>query len=78
MGDCSIAWSFSIHSIKSGSQVYDSFLEEFPLSHGDIVDDEHNFSSSDGRSIKEDHLDVKGCYGHASLISRVAGKSIYP
>ena len=25
------------------------FLEGFPASHGDTVDDEHNFSSPDGR-----------------------------
>ena len=41
-------WSASIHSIGSLSQVYDSILEEFPESHGDTVDDEHNFSSPDG------------------------------
>ena len=28
--DYQVAWSVSIHSIKSGSQVYGSFLEEFP------------------------------------------------
>ena len=42
MGDSPVTWSASIHSIGSGSQVYDSFLEEFLESHGDIVDDEHN------------------------------------
>ena len=24
-----------------------------------MVDDEHNFSSSEGRSVKKDHLDVR-------------------
>ena len=65
-----MTWSTSVHSIGSGSQVYDSFLEEFSASHGDIVDDEHSFSSPYGRSVKEDHLDVRG---HASWISRVVG-----
>ena len=41
MGDCPITWSTSIYNIGSGSQVYDSFLEEFPASHGDIIEDEH-------------------------------------
>ena len=44
----------------SGSQVYDSFLEEFQTSHGDTVDGEHNFSSPDGRLVREEHPDVKG------------------
>ena len=56
MGDFSVAWSVSIHSIRSGSQVYNSFLEEFPESHGDTVDDEHYFLSSD----REDHPDFRG------------------
>ena len=51
-------------------------LEKFSMSHGDIVDDEHNFSSPDERSIREDHPDFRG--EHASLISRVVEKSIYP
>ena len=33
---------------------------KFPASHGDIVHDEHNFSSLNKRSIKEDHPDVRG------------------
>ena len=60
MVDCPVTWSVSVHSIKSGSQVYGSFLEEFLASHGDTVDDEHNFSSLDGWSIREDHPDVRG------------------
>ena len=60
MGDCLITWSSSIYCIGSGSQVYGSFLEEFPASHGDTTSDEHNLSSLDGRSIKEDHPDVRG------------------
>ena len=59
-GDCSVAWSASIHSIKLGSQVYDSFLEEFLESHGDLVDDEDNFSSLDGRLVREDNLAIRG------------------
>ena len=60
MGDCSVTWSTGIYSIKSGSQVYDSFLEEFSTSHGGTVDDEHYFSSLDGRSVGEDHSDFRG------------------
>ena len=60
MGDNLVTWSTSIHSIESGSHVYSSFLGEFPVSHGDTVDDEHNFSSSNGRSVREDHPDVRG------------------
>ena len=59
-GDCSVAWSASVHSFGSGSQVYESFLEKFSTSHEDTVDDEHNFSSPDGRSVREDHPDVRG------------------
>ena len=29
------------------------------MSHGDAVDDEHCFSSSDGQSVKEDHPDLE-------------------
>ena len=30
------------------------------MSHGDTFDDEHCFSSPDGRSVKEDHPDFRG------------------
>ena len=60
MGDCPVTWSTSIYSIKSGSQVYDSFLEELSTSHGDTVDDEHYFSSLDRRSVGEDHSYFRG------------------
>ena len=48
MRDSPVTWSVSIHSIGLGSQVYGSFLGEFPTSHGHTVDDEHNFSSPYG------------------------------
>ena len=60
MRDCPVTWNVSLYSIRSGSQVYGSFLGEFPVSHGNTVDDEHCFSSSDGRSVKEDHPDFRG------------------
>ena len=44
--DCSVTWSASIHSIEPGSQVYSTLLEEFPDGDGDVVDDEHRFSST--------------------------------
>ena len=59
MGDCLITWSVSVYSIGLGSQVYDSFLEEFLENHRDVVDDEHIFSSSNGRSVIEDHPNVR-------------------
>ena len=58
--DSLVTWSTSIHSIGSGLQVYGSFLGEFPAIHGDTVDDDHNFSSLDGWSVREDHIDFRG------------------
>ena len=58
--DSLVTWSTSIHSIGSGLQVYDSFLGEFPAIHRDTVDDDHNFSSLDGWSVREDHIDFRG------------------
>ena len=45
--DCSVTWSASIHSIEHRSQVYSTLLEELPEGDGDVVDDEHRFSSTD-------------------------------
>ena len=59
-GDCPVTWGTSIHCIGSVSQVYSSFLGEFPASHGDTVDDEHCFSSSNRRLVREDHPDFRG------------------
>ena len=39
-GDRMVAWSSSLHSIRSGSSVYGSVLEEFPEGHGDTAVDE--------------------------------------
>ena len=41
-------------------QVYGSCLEEFLASHGDTIDDKHNFSSLDERSVREDHPNFRG------------------
>ena len=60
MRDSPLAWSVSLYHIRSGSQVYDSFLEEFPKSHGDAVDDEHCFSSTDGQPVRDDHPNIRG------------------
>ena len=49
----------SIYCIGSGSQVYNLILGEFLASHGDTIDDEHYFSSLDGRSIREDHPGIR-------------------
>ena len=53
-------WSASLYSIRPGFHVYSSFLGEFPESHGNIVDDEHCFSSSNGWSLRVDYLDFRG------------------
>ena len=45
--DCPVTWSVGLYRIGLGSQVYGSLLEEFPESHGNTVDDEHDFSSTD-------------------------------
>ena len=58
--DCLVTWSVGLYSIGLGSQVYDSFLGEFLVSNGHTVDDEHCFSSSDGRSVREDHPNFRG------------------
>ena len=58
--DCPVTWSASLYSIRPGSQVYSSFLGEFLASQGNIVDDEHCFSSSDGRLVREEHPDFRG------------------
>ena len=70
-GDYLVTWGTSIYSIGSGSKGYDPFLEEFPVSHGDIVDDKHCFSSPYGWLVGEDHPDFRG---HAtSMRSRSQG-----
>ena len=60
MGDCPVTWTTIIYSIGSGSQVYGSFLGEFPASHGSTVDDEHSFSSPDRRAVGDDHPNIRG------------------
>ena len=60
MRDCPVTWNVSLYSIRPGSQVYYSFLGDFLVSHGNTVDDEHCFSSSDGQSVKEDHPNFRG------------------
>ena len=60
MGDFPITWSSSLYSIRPRSQVYSSIFGELPMRHGDTVDDEHCFSSLNGRLVKEDHPDVRG------------------
>ena len=56
MRDCPVTWIANIYSIRSGSQVYSSFLGELLTSHGDTVDDEHHFSSPNGWSVRKDML----------------------
>ena len=63
--DCPVRWSASLYSIRPRSQVYNSFMGEFPASLGDTVDDENNFSSPYKRSVIKDHPDVRG---HATSV----------
>ena len=56
-------WSTSIYSIEQRSQVYSTLLEELPEGHGDTVDDEHRFSSTDRWSVRDNHT---GFRGHAT------------
>ena len=58
--DCPATWRTSGHSIGQGSQVYGTFLEEFPKVYGDTVDDEHYVSSVDRWSIREGHTSFRG------------------
>ena len=57
--DSLVTWSAGIHSIRLGPQVYNSFVGEFPTSHGDMVDDEQSFPSPNRRSVGEDHLEAR-------------------
>ena len=54
-----VAWSVSLHRIRSGSSVYGSVLEEFPVGQGDTTVDECRFSSSDGWLIRADYSDFR-------------------
>ena len=58
-----VTWSDSIYCIGLRSQVYGSFLREFPTSNGDIVVDEHNFSSPYGWLVREDDSCHSRCTG---------------
>ena len=49
--DFLVTWSASIHSIEPGSEVYSTFLEEFPKGDGNTIDDEHRFSFTDRWSV---------------------------
>ena len=60
IGDSTIAWSFSVHSIGLGCSIYGSVLEEFPEGHGDTAVDEYRFSSSDGWSTRTDYSNFRG------------------
>ena len=55
--------SINVHSIGQISQIYGTLLEEFPERHGDIVDDEHRFLSTDRWLVGDDHT---GFRGHAT------------
>ena len=58
--DCPVTWSTSVHSIRQGSQVQGTLLEEFSEGHGDVVDNEYCVSSTEGWSVEEDHIGLGG------------------
>ena len=58
--DCPVTWSTSVHSIRQGSQIHNTLLEEFLEDHGDAVDDEHCCLATDGWSVEEDHTGFRG------------------
>ena len=58
--DYVVTWHANVHSIRQGSQVYDTLLKEFPKGYGDRADDEHNVSFVDRWSIRDDHTDFRG------------------
>ena len=68
--DHPVTWSSSLYCIRLGSQVYCSLLEEFPESHGNIVDDEHCFSSTDRQPVRDDHTGFRGHAAGMRLISQ--------
>ena len=41
MRDRPVTWSTNLYRIGPGSQVYNSLLGEFPMSHGDTIGNEH-------------------------------------
>ena len=47
-------------SYQTEIQVHDTLLEEFPEGHGDTVDDEHRFSSTDRWSVRKDYTGFRG------------------
>ena len=56
MRDCQVTWSASLYRIEPGSQVYGSFLEEFLERHGNTIDDEQCFSSTERRSVGKNYI----------------------
>ena len=58
--DCPVTRSTSVHNIGQGSQIHDTFFEEFPDGHEDIVDDEHYVSSTDEWLVRKDHTSFRG------------------
>ena len=49
-----------MHRIGQRSQLNGTLLEEFLEGHGDTVDDEHRFSSTDKWSVGEDYTGFRG------------------
>ena len=60
MRDSPATWSSCLYCIEQRSQVYGSLLEKLPESHGYVVDNEYCISSTEGWSVEEDHISVRG------------------
>ena len=58
--DCPVTWSTNVHSIRQGSEVHDTLLEEFLEGHGDVVENEYCVSSTKEWSVGEDHIGLRG------------------
>ena len=60
-GDSTVAWSASLYSIRSGSSVYGSVLEEFLEGHGDTAVDERTIQILEDM-LRACVLDLKGSW----------------
>ena len=58
--DCPVTLSASLYHIELGSQFYSSLLEDFLERYGNIVDDEHCFSSTDKWLLEKDYTGFRG------------------
>ena len=58
--DRPVTWGACLYRMRPGSQVYDSFSEEFLESYGNTIDEVHCFSSTDRRPVGDDYTGFGG------------------